>query len=370
MLKRTFYVNGAETRVVADPEAPLFKVLRNQLFLRGVKECRGEDKCGACTVILDGCAVKSCSVKMKDVPADAKITTIEGIGTKFALHPLQFAWIASGELGPYSSGLILTAKALLDKKANPSKDDAVKWFADAGLTCKDAEINAVLDGAKLLSNESTKEEIWLKAKGEPYETGSELAYADMATGASESGADLGLNLPEGTLHIKLVYPQALNADIYSIDTSEAEKMPGVYKVITSKDISGSNRVSPSRKILCDRIAGHNDDCAAAVVAYTGSAALNAAQKIKIKLAEGRGTAREADAQGHVTGFAYENDKGKLVIYSQRDNIDTAALAEGIGVQRQKISTVKIQAPGASAPAIEGILGVAALLTKKPVYLEL
>ena len=370
MLKRTFYVNGAETRVVVDPEETLFKVLRNQLFLRGAKECRGDDKRGACTVILDGCAVKSCSVKMKDVPADARITTIEGIGSKFALHPLQFAWIANGELGPCSSGLILTAKALLDKKADPSKGDVVKWFADAGLACEDAEINAVLDGAKLLNNESTKEEIWLKAKGAPYETGAELAYADMATGAFASGSDFGLCLPEGTLHVKLVYPQALHADIYSIDASEAEKMPGVYKVITSKDVFGSNRVGPSRNILCDRIAGDNDDCVAAVVAYTASAASDAAQKIKIKLAECRGTAREADSQRHAIGFAYENDKGRLVIHSQRDNIDIPALAEGIGVQRQKISTVRIQAPDASAPAIEGILGVAALLTKKPVYLGL
>jgi aldehyde oxidoreductase len=370
MLKRTFYVNGAETRVVVDPEAALSGVLRNQLFLRGVKKCCGDDKCGACAVILDGRAVKSCSVKMKDVPVDAKITTIEGIGRRSALHPLQFAWIANGELGRSSPGLILAAKALLDKKPAPSKDDAVKWFADLGFACKDAGIRAVLDGARLLNNEATKEEIWLKAKGEPYEPGSELAYADMVTGAFAACADFGLNLPEGTLHIKLVRPPALHSDIYSIDTTDAEKVPGVYRVITSKDIPGSNRVSPSRKILCDRIADQPDDCLAAVVAYTGSVASDAAQKVKIKFAEGKGTARETSAHEHVTGFAYENEKGRLVIYSQRDNIDIPALAEGIGVPRQKLSTVRIQSPDAPASAIEGILGVAALLTKKPVYLGL
>jgi aldehyde oxidoreductase len=369
MLKRTFYVNGAETRVVADPEATLSSVLRKQLFLSGVKECLSDDKRGACAVILDGCAVKSCSVKMRNVPADAKITTIEGIGSKSSLHPLQFAWIANGEIGLSSPGLILTAKALLDKKSNPSKDDVVKWFADAGFACKDAEINAVLDGAKLLSNEAAKEEIWLKAKGTPYEPGAEIAYAGMVTGASPSDADFGLNLPENTLHVKLVRPQTLHADIYSIDTSEAEKAPGVYKVITSKDISGSNRVCSSRKILCDRIADQPDDCVAAVVAYTGSAALDAAQKVKIKFAEGKGTTR-ADAQETAVGFAYVNDKGKLIIHSQRGDIDISALAEGIGVPRQKISTVKLQASDTSVSAIEGILGVAALLTKKPVYLGL
>jgi aldehyde oxidoreductase len=264
----------------------------------------------------------------------------------------------------------LSAKALLDKTPSPSGEDVAKWFKDAGLSCKDAHASAVLDAAKLLGGEATKEEIWLKSKGTPYAPGDELAHADAVTGAFAHPVDYGLNLPAGTLHIRLAYPQALHSDIYSIDTSEAEKVPGVYKVITSKDVSGSNRVSPSKKILCDRIADQPDDCVAAVLAYTDSAALEAAQKVKIKLAEGKGTARDDAANAPVAGFAYENDRGKLVIHSQRGNVDIAALAEGIGVSREKISTVRIGAPDGPVPAIEGILGVAALLSKKPVYLGL
>jgi aldehyde oxidoreductase len=133
MLKKTLFINGIERRAVADPECTLLDFLQKQMFLLGVK---GDH--GACTIILNGKAVGACGVKMKDVPADARITTIEGVGSIGNLHPLQLSWILhkAGQCGVCTPGFIMAAKALLDEKANPSKDDVLSCFKASGNSCK------------------------------------------------------------------------------------------------------------------------------------------------------------------------------------------------------------------------------------------
>ena len=170
MLKKTLFINGVEKRVVVDPEVTLARVLRNQLFLTGTKVSGGKGESGVSTVILDGKAVRSCTVKMKDVPGDAKITTIEGIGTKESLHPLQLAWLVHEDLkcGFCAPGFIVSAKALLDQKADPTKEEVKEWFkANKNVcNCKDGEPQAefVTDAAKILRGEASKEELWTKVK--------------------------------------------------------------------------------------------------------------------------------------------------------------------------------------------------------------
>ena len=154
MLKKTLFINEIEKRVVVDPEVSLASVLRNQMFLTGTKVGCGKGECGACTVIMDGKAVRSCTVKMKEVPEDARIITIEGVGTAESLHPLQLAWIIQGtaQCGFCTPGFIVSAKALLDQNADPTKEEIRDWFRNNRNVCRcsgdEPAAEAVMDAAR------------------------------------------------------------------------------------------------------------------------------------------------------------------------------------------------------------------------------
>jgi nicotinate dehydrogenase subunit A len=115
-------VNGVEHEIAADSETPLLYVLRNDLKLKGARYGCGSGFCGACTVIVDGKAVQSCDVPVSAV-AGKSITTIEGIGTAENLHPLQRAFIdtQAAQCGYCVTGIIMSAKALLDTEPRPSE---------------------------------------------------------------------------------------------------------------------------------------------------------------------------------------------------------------------------------------------------------
>ena len=117
-------VNGARREVAAEPETPLLYVLRNDLGLKGARYGCGVGLCGACTVIVDGKAVQSCDVPVSAMEGKA-ITTIEGIGTADNPHPLQKAFIAeqAAQCGYCVTGIIMSAKALLDSKPQASDDE-------------------------------------------------------------------------------------------------------------------------------------------------------------------------------------------------------------------------------------------------------
>jgi aerobic-type carbon monoxide dehydrogenase small subunit (CoxS/CutS family) len=122
MANATLKVNGSTHTVDVDPSTPLLYILRNDLGLQGPRFGCGLGQCGACTVIVNGQAVRSCITPVSSVKSE--ITTLEGIATKGKLHPLQQAWIDEQvpQCGFCQNGQIMTAKALLDK--NPSPTDA------------------------------------------------------------------------------------------------------------------------------------------------------------------------------------------------------------------------------------------------------
>ncbi|MCX7138070.1 MAG: (2Fe-2S)-binding protein [Proteobacteria bacterium] len=124
-------VNGATHSVDADGETPLLYILRNDLKLKGARFGCGIGSCGACTVVIDGKAVQSCDISLAAV-AGKGITTLEGIGSREKMHALQSAFVAeqAAQCGYCTSGIIMTAYALLERNAHPS----------------DAEICAALDG--------------------------------------------------------------------------------------------------------------------------------------------------------------------------------------------------------------------------------
>ena len=123
MSQITLKVNGTTETVDVDPSTPLLYVLRNDLDLHGPRFGCGLGQCGACTVIIEGEAVRSCVRRVSTV-AGREITTLEGLSVNGTLHPVQQAWIDEQvpQCGFCQNGQILTAKALLDR--NPTPTDA------------------------------------------------------------------------------------------------------------------------------------------------------------------------------------------------------------------------------------------------------
>jgi nicotinate dehydrogenase subunit A len=118
-------VNGRTHSVDVDPSTPLIYALRNDLALNGPKLGCGSGLCGACTVHVDGQAVRSCQTPISALAANARIVTLEGLGTPERPHPLQAAFIAEQavQCGYCTSGMIMQAAALLAATPNPSEAD-------------------------------------------------------------------------------------------------------------------------------------------------------------------------------------------------------------------------------------------------------
>ena len=124
-MSTTFWVNGERQTVDVDPAKPLLWVLREQLALTGTKFGCGIAQCGACTVHIDGVAMRSCVTPVSDVDG-RRITTIEGLSSESGeLHPLQQAWIDHQvpQCGYCQSGQLMSATALLANNPNPSDAD-------------------------------------------------------------------------------------------------------------------------------------------------------------------------------------------------------------------------------------------------------
>lgn len=152
-------VNNRIFEVQARPNATLLSVLRDQLDLTGAKCGCGTGDCGACTVLLDGEAVRSCIVPVRDA-VGKQITTIEGLARGSELHPIQRAFVERGAIqcGFCTPGMILAAKALLDRNPNPTEDEirAAIRFNLCRCTGYARIVEAVLYAAELLREEAER----------------------------------------------------------------------------------------------------------------------------------------------------------------------------------------------------------------------
>jgi len=131
----TLHVNGKTHRVQADPDMPLLYALRDDLGLNNPKFGCGLAQCGACTVQMNGEAIRSCSTPMS-LANNQKITTLNGLGTPENPHPLQKAFVEEGvpQCGYCINGWMMTAAAMLAKTPNPT--DAQIRDGLAGLKCR------------------------------------------------------------------------------------------------------------------------------------------------------------------------------------------------------------------------------------------
>ncbi len=446
MIKKALIINGVERTIVVDGTESLAQVLRDRLLLTGCKIGCGEGHCGACNVIVDGKVTRSCITKIAKVPDYAKVETIEGIGTLDDLHPLQAAWVAHGcaQCGFCSPGFIMSAKVLLENNPSPTREEVREWFNKNRNLCRCTGykplIDAVMDAAKVLRGEMSKEDLMFlptdnKIIGTSYARPSGAAKV---TGQWNFGADEIKNLPEDTLQIALVQAEVSHANIKGIDCSEAEKMPGVERIITYKDVPGKNRITglitfPTNKgdgwdrpILCDEKVFQYGDAIAMVCADTVEHAKAAAAAVKVDLEilpaymsapeamapdaieihpgtpnvyyetnciKGEDTAPimemapnvvEVEAycsrQPHLpiepdVAYAYTDEEGRVTIHSKSIGIHLhhAMICEGIGVAPEKLRLVQLHAGGTFgykfSPTTEALVGVAALVTKRPVALN-
>jgi nicotinate dehydrogenase subunit A len=136
MQSTSLIVNSSTATVTADGDTPLLDILRNHLGLVGTKFGCGQEQCGCCMVLIDGRPEKSCGKALSSVAGKA-ITTIEGLGTSNRPHPLQQAFLdeQAGQCGYCLSGLLISAKALLDRDLAPSRRQIAEALDDNICRC-------------------------------------------------------------------------------------------------------------------------------------------------------------------------------------------------------------------------------------------
>jgi nicotinate dehydrogenase subunit A len=153
-------VNGAKRRVSVNPKRPLLFVLRNELDLTGAKYGCGEGQCGACTVLLDGKAVRSCQIETGAV-GKRSITTIEGLAKGEALHPVQQGFIDADAMqcGYCTTGMILASAALLHENSAPSEMQIKKALEGNVCRCgtQNRIVAAIEQAARQMSKSDFKE---------------------------------------------------------------------------------------------------------------------------------------------------------------------------------------------------------------------
>lgn len=146
----TAKINGDATEFLCEPNESLLDVLRDRLHLTGAKEGCGSGDCGACSVTLNGRLVCSCLVLAAEAQ-DAEIGTVEGIADGEKLHPLQTKFLehAALQCGICTPGILVAAKALLEKNPDPTETEVRFWLAGNLCRCTgyDKIINAVMDAA-------------------------------------------------------------------------------------------------------------------------------------------------------------------------------------------------------------------------------
>jgi CO/xanthine dehydrogenase Mo-binding subunit/aerobic-type carbon monoxide dehydrogenase small subunit (CoxS/CutS family) len=236
----SFILNGRPVTVVAAPAKSLLEVLRDDLHLTGAKQgCDFEGECGACTVLLDGAPVRSCLTPLAKA-AGRRVLTVEGLGRPGALHPLQDAFIEAGavQCGYCTPGMLLAAKALLDRQPNPTRGQIVE--ALEGNLCRCTGYTRILMAVERAAARLRGEEPPPAPAGRPVIGGDarRIDSVDKVTGRAKYAEDVGM---PGLLHGKVLRSPHHHARILSIDVEGAARLPGVVRALTAADVHGTNR---------------------------------------------------------------------------------------------------------------------------------
>ena len=288
-------VNGEDRTLAVKPNATLLAVLRDDLDLTGAKRGCGTGDCGACTVQVEDEPMASC-LMLAAAANGKRITTVEGIARDGDLHPLQKSFVKHGALqcGYCTSGALMSAKALIDRNPDPSRED-IKTSLSGNL-CRCGAYGRMVSAV----------EGWRECDGVPLDTrphahgerDQQRDHAvvghgvtrydgpDKVTGRAKYTADLRL---PGMLHGKLLGSPIAHGRITRLDVSKARALPGVIDVLTAADVpDGWYGVSPAREdeqiLARDRVRYVGDEIAA-VCAVDEETAERAIKLIEVEFAE-------------------------------------------------------------------------------------
>ena len=275
-------VNGDFKEVTVDPQKSLLKVLRYDLRLTGTKcGCDG-GQCGTCSVLVGPKLALSCQIPVGEV-GEREITTIEGLGSPDRLHPLQEAFIRAGAIqcGFCTPGMILAAKALLDKNPQPSEEEIIRGLARN--LCRCTGYVKILEAVKLASGLllGMRPGIPSPKQGAVGRSIPLREAREKATGRARYGDDL---FWPGMLHGQVVRSTQAHALIQSIETAGASACPGVRAVLTARDIPGSTvygRFVKDQPVLCAERVLFAGDPVALVIAETEAQAEQAAARVGV-----------------------------------------------------------------------------------------
>lgn len=284
-----FTVNGKEVFAKAPSNMKLLDFLRKQLGLLGAKDGCSNGDCGACTVIINGKAVRSCLMQMSRMNGKT-VETIENLSKNGNLHPIQYAFIKERavQCGFCTPGMIMSTKALLDANPTPSEEEIRSALKLNLCRCTGyATILRAIHLASELMREGVKfvdpNTIELGPK-----TGSLIGVSVLdkdvikkVTGQLRFGDD---REKEGMLFGKVLWAKYPSAEILGIDISEAEVMKGVKLILTAKNIPGVNKLGiivSDQPAMADKRVRCISDPVAAIFAISEEIAEAALEKIKV-----------------------------------------------------------------------------------------
>jgi len=287
-------VNGREQHIPAgEGERTLLDYLRNTLGLTAAKRGCDEGHCGTCTVLIDGRAELACRKKLSALDG-ARVLTLEGLTAQAgpgALHPLQYAFAVEGAIqcGFCTPGMILAAKALLDRNPDPGEEQVARALARNLCRCTGYVkiLRAVRRAAELLRSGRTsipRAEV-MPDTGQPF--GKPVPRLDAvakATGELKFAADLDF---PGMLHAAVLRAEQPHAELLELDTAAAERQPGVAAVLTARDVPGRNAFGllvADQPVCAEGRVRCVGDALAAVVAETEEAARAALEHIRVRCA--------------------------------------------------------------------------------------
>lgn len=413
-------VNGQQHELLVNPAQTLLGVLRDDLGMTGTKEGCDDGTCGTCTVTINGVMARACRVPLDRVQGE-DVLTIEGLASPGQLHPLQNAFIKAGavQCGFCTPGLIMAAKALLDRNPSPTRGQIARALGRN--LCRCTGYVSILDAVARVADSAQS-----VGSAEPDAPDETVVYQradarDKVLGSALYAADLSM---PGMLHGAVLRSPHAHAEIIDIDVSAARALPGVASVVTAGDVPGLNRYGRAIKdqsVLADGRVRQIGEAVAAVAATSPAIATQALALIRVtyrplaavldpaeSLKSGAplihdggnvlasnevrwGDAEAALAQADIvideiyttpfnehaylepeSGLAYWDDEGRMVVRSatQYSHLHRRAVAETMGLRMERVRILPTVVGGAfggkTDVSCECVLALLVLKTGHPV----